>query len=93
MTSIVRIAVPDWSGIMSEEIKPCPCCGSTNVHAYNSKSAQYRQYSIKCMKCGLRVCKATLMEAKEVWNRRVTPEVKTQYIAVELDGLKSKTVG
>lgn len=57
----------------SEEIKPCPCCGSTNVHAYNSKSAQYRQYSIKCMKCGVRVCKATLMEAIEVWNRRVTP--------------------
>ena len=36
---------------------------------------------------------ATLMETKEVWNRRVTPEVKTQYLAVELEGLKSKTVG
>lgn len=57
-------------------IKPCPCCGSTNVHTYNSRSAQYRQYSIKCMKCGLRVCKATLMEAKEVWNCRTEPEPK-----------------
>ena len=61
---------------MKEVLKPCPCCGSTNVHAYNSKAAQYRQYSIKCKKCGLRVCKATLAEATDVWNQRTERTAK-----------------
>ena len=95
--SIVRTAVPDWSGIMKiydSVLKPCPFCGNkTSVHAYTYKDAVYRQYAVKCNKCGARIMGASTELAIDKWNRRVTPEVKTQYIAVELDGLKSKTVG
>lgn len=64
-------------------------------------------FSIVCEECGISRTTALYTKvankftdveeamelAREIWNRRVTPEVKTQYIAVELDGLKSKTVG
>ena len=77
----------------SEELKPCPCCGTDNVHVYQANNDKYRTYQVKCRKCGLRICKPTRAEVISAWNRRAEPEVKTQYIAVELDGLKSKTVG
>lgn len=51
-------------------LKPCPFCGSENVHGYNASQAKYRQYNVKCMKCGARICKSTLAEAIATWNQR-----------------------
>ena len=97
LLSTVHGVDADWSGnmkIYDSVLKPCPFCGNkTSVHAYTYKDAVYRQYAVKCNKCGARIMGASTELAIEKWNRRAEPEVKTQYIAVELDGLKSKTVG
>ena len=50
--------------------KPCPFCGSNNVKVYDAHQAKFRQYNIKCKKCGARICKATPADAIEAWNRR-----------------------
>ena len=55
---------------MSKDLKPCPFCGNENVKVYNSSDARYRQYNVKCKKCGARICKSTLSEAIEAWNTR-----------------------
>ena len=81
--STIRIAVADWSGnmkIYDSVLKPCPFCGNkTSVHAYTYKDAVYRQYAVKCNKCGARIMGASTELAIDKWNRRVTPEVKRQY--------------
>jgi len=56
---------------MSEELKPCPFCGNkTSVHAYTYKDAVYRQYAVKCNKCGARIMGASTELAIDKWNRR-----------------------
>ena len=55
---------------MSDKLKPCPCCGSENVHLYQANADKYRTYQIKCKKCGLRISKPTRLEVTEAWNKR-----------------------
>ena len=54
----------------SDELKPCPFCGSENIHLYNSHAAKYRQYTVKCKKCGARMMKSTIAESILAWNKR-----------------------
>ena len=60
---------------MSKNIKPCPFCGSTNVHAYTYKDAVYRQYAVKCKKCGARIMAQSTELSIEKWNRRVATDM------------------
>jgi Lar family restriction alleviation protein len=94
---------------MSEELKPCPFCGNIPKAKVEIVSmggdSDCIHFSIVCEECGISrtialytkvANKFTDVEeamemAKEVWNRRV--KSSKEYIAVELDGLKSKTVG
>lgn len=80
-------------------LKPCPFCG-------NMPKAKVEIVFIVCEKCGISRTTALYTKvankftdveeamelAREIWDSSVEP-VKTRYIAVELDGLKSKTVG
>jgi len=60
---------------MSEKIKPCPCCGSNDVHAYadTTMPAYPTDYEIVCHKCGMRCSKSGKDKAIKTWNRRVDP--------------------
>lgn len=94
---------------MSEKLKRCPFCGGEadfwTRKAFETED--YQALIIDCKDCPANMEEwvykydknfAKNFEKKkaemfEKWNRRAEPEVKTQYIAVELNGLKSKTVG
>lgn len=57
--------------IYDSVLKPCPFCGNkTSVHAYTYKDAVYRQYAVKCNKCGARIMGASTELAIDKWNRR-----------------------
>lgn len=56
------------------DLKPCPFCGSANVHSYSYKEAVYRQYAVKCKKCGARIMAQSTELAIEKWNRRVVTD-------------------
>lgn len=58
------------------DLKPCPFCGSANVHAYSYKEAVYRQYAVKCKKCGARIMAQSTELAIEKWNRRAERTAK-----------------
>ena len=58
-------------------LKPCPFCGNKkSVHAYTYKDAVYRQYAVKCNKCGARIMGASTELAIDKWNRRAERTVK-----------------
>ena len=58
---------------MSEKLKPCPFCGSENL--YIDSGEFFREYEIRCTKCGGRICWFdTKAEAITAWNRRVHNE-------------------
>ena len=63
---------------MSEKLKPCPFCESENVHAYTYKDAVYRQYAVKCKKCGARIMAQSTELAIEKWNRRAERTAKVR---------------
>lgn len=57
--------------IYDSVLKPCPFCGNKkSVHAYTYKDAVYRQYAVKCNKCGARIMGASTELAIDKWNRR-----------------------
>lgn len=56
---------------MSEELKPCPFCGSENAAPYAVKSC----HSVLCVACGGEGPEAESEAAAiEAWNRRALPE-------------------
>lgn len=61
---------------MNINLKSCPFCGSANVHAYTYKDAVYRQYAVKCKKCGARIMAASTELAIKKWNRRTERTAK-----------------
>ena len=73
-------------------LRPCPFCGSTRVRVIYSEIN--KAHVVFCTNCKASTNVAVRKEdAIYLWNKRAEPEVKTEYIAVELDGLKSKTKG
>ena len=41
---------------VSEELRPCPMCGSTRIKVYTTGSVQsFRRGVVKCLECGCRV--------------------------------------
>lgn len=50
----------------STALKPCPCCGSENIHMFSDFSTE-----IFCSDCGMRTSEMIHeKDAIEVWNRR-----------------------
>jgi C4-type Zn-finger protein len=94
---------------MNKELKPCPFCGNMPKAKVEIVSmggdSDCIHFSIVCEKCGISRTTALYTKvankftdveeamelAREIWNSRV--KTSKEYIAVELDGLKSKTVG
>lgn len=77
---------------IERRLKPCPFCGSTRVRVMYSDIN--KAHVVYCTNCKASTNIAVREEdAIYLWNKRVEPEVRTEYVAVELDGLKSKTVG
>lgn len=68
---------------MTEELKPCPCCGS------NAEMVEVTEfYFTRCKECGLNTqMYETPEEAKAVWNRRPEPE-KPKVKTIPLSSLK-----
>lgn len=68
-----QVLIYERNRSMSEKIKPCPCCGSNDVHAYgdNTIPAYPVDYEIVCHKCGMRCSKSGKDKAIKTWNRRV----------------------
>lgn len=56
------------------ELKPCPFCGSKDVHLLNA-SHNNEEWSVTCKDCNIWVdnmmCDMTKEQAIELWNRRV----------------------
>ena len=73
------------------DLKPCPFCESANVHAYTYKDAVYRQYAVKCKKCGARIMAQSTELAIEKWNRRADTERTAK--AIEHDASVTDTDG
>src|SRR5574343_605803 len=60
--------------MMSEELKPCPCCGCKNIGATNV-TLHYRL--VECHDCGLKASSyESLDEAIAKWNARPAPAVQ-----------------
>ena len=63
--------------IYDSVLKPCPFCGNKkSVHAYTYKDAVYRQYAVKCNKCGARIMGASTELAIDKWNCRAERTAK-----------------
>lgn len=58
------------SGTVSEELKPCPFCGSKNVHEMRYEASDF----IQCHDCfASSRADLPMAEAVEEWNRRAQP--------------------
>lgn len=67
--------------IYDSVLKPCPFCGNKkSVHAYTYKDAVYRQYAVKCNKCGARIMGASTELAIDKWNRRAERSAKVKVL-------------
>ena len=67
--------------IYDSVLKSCPFCGNKkSVHAYTYKDAVYRQYAVKCNKCGARIMGASTELAIDKWNRRAERSAKVEVL-------------
>ncbi|WP_288610204.1 Lar family restriction alleviation protein [uncultured Victivallis sp.] len=62
---------------MSEELKPCPFCGSDP----RKHITEDRYFFILCEKCGCHVAKRSPDTAEEFWNRRPIEDAQAARIA------------
>ena len=55
---------------MSEEIKPCPFCGTSRTHIEVDKNEEV--WTAECLHpiCGAEISKFTWKEVMEAWNKR-----------------------
>ena len=61
---------------MSDELKPCPCCGSTSLETtenINESNNLGRCGAVWC-ECGLHMSARTLKEAVTAWNARAAAD-------------------
>lgn len=59
---------------MTEKLRPCPFCGSTEIHIYEPTAYEVgNDASVNCENpiCGAEVRASTLKMAIAKWNRRV----------------------
>lgn len=62
--------------IRKPNLKPCPCCGSEEIHNYiydpfDGYQGDCSKGIVECLECGLKMEKPTMIEAISDWNRRV----------------------
>lgn len=83
---------------MSEELKPCPFCGATNIAFYEGST--FRWMDVQCMECDARIeCRKSdtakvaedpvnTLRGIEVWNTRNDRAVIDGFLARVRDELK-----
>ena len=58
---------------MTDDLKPCPFCGSTDVHIEHKNDDQK---NVHCLKCGASVKDGWFLQTTDdlvyMWNRRVS---------------------
>lgn len=53
------------------KLRACPCCGGKADVFEFARAALSSQYEVRCLKCGVRTPRRTLVDSVvELWNRR-----------------------
>lgn len=82
---------------VGEELKPCPFCGSDDLHAFEHSEGE-ESYGFQCARCWMTSSQhTTKVEAINAWNRRTDPSEsareKDQARIAELEGELAKCGG